>query len=264
MHPRRTLLTLAAALLAAAPLPAAQEAPAPIRDNSFLIEEAYNQEARVVQHIGVFERAKGGAWAFAFTQEWPMLGQRHQLSYSLPAESPAPGVRGIGDVALNYRYELTNTRRVTIAPRVSAVLPTGDWRRGLGLGGPGLEFNLPVSWTVSPRVVTHWNAGLGHTPSARHLAGRAPITSVTLGQSTILLAAPVFNVMLETLWSRENFASDFGAGADTETFVVSPGARYAINRGGTQIVPGIAVPIGVGPSRGLTSLIFYLSVEHGY
>ena len=39
----------------------ASEAP-PIQDNSFLVEEAYNQERGVVQHINTFQRrAPGGA-----------------------------------------------------------------------------------------------------------------------------------------------------------------------------------------------------------
>ena len=51
-------LALAALLLA--PCVGAQEAapaPPPIQDNSFLIEEAYNQERGVVQHIGTFQHS---------------------------------------------------------------------------------------------------------------------------------------------------------------------------------------------------------------
>ncbi|HXT54767.1 MAG TPA: hypothetical protein VN826_09700, partial [Candidatus Eisenbacteria bacterium] len=59
-----------------------------IEDNSFLIEEAYNQEVGVVQHIfqSVYSndpRQRG--WAFAFTQEWPIYGQDHQFSYTIPS-----------------------------------------------------------------------------------------------------------------------------------------------------------------------------------
>src|SRR5206468_7864303 len=59
-----------------------------IEDNSFLIEEAYNQEPGVVQHIfqAVYSndpRQRG--WAFAFTQEWPIYGQDHQFSYTILA-----------------------------------------------------------------------------------------------------------------------------------------------------------------------------------
>jgi hypothetical protein len=33
---------------------------------------------------------------------------------------------------------------------------------------------------------------------------------------------------------------------------------------GLQIVPGIAAPIGIGPSGGETALFFYLSLEHPF
>src|SRR6185437_8242001 len=67
--------TAVALLLSTAPL-TAQE-PGPIADNSFLIEEAYNQEAGVVQHISTFSRPNGGgAWDYTFTQEWPFRGMK--------------------------------------------------------------------------------------------------------------------------------------------------------------------------------------------
>jgi len=31
-----------------------------------------------------------------------------------------------------------------------------------------------------------------------------------------------------------------------------------------QIVPGVSVPVGVGPSAGEKGLMFYLSLEHPY
>src|SRR5690348_18415661 len=81
---RQAPLTLVVALLLA-PATGAQEpaaAPRGIQDNSFLIEEAYNQDRGVVQHISTFQRS-GDAWTYSFTQEWPVGGIRNQLSYSL-------------------------------------------------------------------------------------------------------------------------------------------------------------------------------------
>src|SRR5215470_585858 len=59
--------------------------PKTIQDNSFLVEEAYNQEFGVVQHISSFIRLwESKDWAYSFTQEWPVPGDaRHQLSYTL-------------------------------------------------------------------------------------------------------------------------------------------------------------------------------------
>lgn len=45
-----------------------------IQDNSFLIEEAYNQERGVVQHIQTFQIMKDDSWIYTFTQEWPVPG----------------------------------------------------------------------------------------------------------------------------------------------------------------------------------------------
>jgi hypothetical protein len=47
--------------------------------------------------------------------------------------------------------------------------------------------------------------------------------------------------------------------------VISPGVRGAINfTSGLQIVPGIAIPIGAGPSHGERGVFFYLSFEHPF
>jgi hypothetical protein len=46
---------------------------------------------------------------------------------------------------------------------------------------------------------------------------------------------------------------------------VSPGVRWAHNfKNGLQIVPGVAVPVGVGSSQGEVGVIFYLSFEHPF
>ena len=89
---RRRIVFLFAWLTAASRMEAQTE-PTPtnaigaIVDNSFLIEEAYNQERGVVQHISTFSRAVGTTnWVYAFTQEWPVRGQRHQLSYTIPVD----------------------------------------------------------------------------------------------------------------------------------------------------------------------------------
>jgi hypothetical protein len=58
-----------------------------IRDNSFFIEEAYNQEPGVVQHIlNVPIDFTHGSREIApsFTQEWPVFSQTHQFSYTIP------------------------------------------------------------------------------------------------------------------------------------------------------------------------------------
>src|SRR5687768_16892011 len=136
-----------AALALAATAVTAQEAPPPIEDNSFLIEEAYNQERGIVQHVSTFSRAKGSAgWVYEFAQEWPLAGQKHQVSYTVPLarndDRLAPRT-GVGDIALNYRYQIGGANAFALAPSLTLVLPTGDSRRALGAGGTGFEIKLP-------------------------------------------------------------------------------------------------------------------------
>ena len=101
---------LAAALSAPAAGQSPSPAPVPIQDNSFLIEEAYNQEAGVVQTIQTFTRIAGtGDWVYALTQEWPVPDEENQLSATiqfLGLYGPGGFSRGFGDVQLNYRYQL--------------------------------------------------------------------------------------------------------------------------------------------------------------
>jgi hypothetical protein len=221
-----------------------------IADNSFLMEEAYNQEPRVVQHISAWQRSlRSAAWAFSFTQEWPVGSQTHQLSYTiLLARTDGPSHTGFGDLALNYRYQLQDDDHVAIAPRLSLLVPTGSAPRRLGTGHVGAQLNVPMSLSLGPSFVTHWNAGV---------TAFSDLTIYNAGASAIWLARPMFNVMVETVWLRET--------GGQEALVVNPGIRWAHNfASGLQIVPGIAFPYGVGSSAGARGVFLYLSFEHRF
>jgi|SRR5581483_10859670 len=181
-----------------------------IQDNSFLVEEAYNQEFGVVQHIQSLQRLWDSKdWVYTFTQEWPVdASPRHQLSYTLTAlhsgEHPASGA-GFGDVILNYRYQLVGDgeARVAFAPRLSVLLPTGNYHLGRGAGGVGIQGVLPLSAVLARKLVTHWNVGTTIIPRARNAAGETATTfGYNLGQSFVWLAHPRFNVLLETVFNR--------------------------------------------------------------
>ena len=267
---------LVGVLMAAAPLgaqaPATQSQPEPIQDNSFLIEEAYNQPDRVVQHINTFQRPQGGgAWAYSFTQEWPVRGRFHQMSVTVPVQhfgSGAAGQTGVGDVLLNYRAQIAGVSGgpVLFAPRATLVLPTGDVDKGMGSGAVGAQVNLPLSIEIGERVVTHANVGATYTPGARNAAGASAATEAySLGQSLIWMVRPSLNLMVEAAWASVETVAAADRTESARSLVVAPGVRYAHNlASGMQIVPGAAYVIGAGPSRGERSVFTYLSIEHAF
>jgi hypothetical protein len=241
---------------------------AQIQDNSFLLEEAYNQDRGVVQHISTFARSSGGDWVYSFTQEWPLGGIAHQLSYTIPLQQSEGTGTGLGDVALNYRYQLTGNPQssLAISPRLSALLPTGREEVGRGAGAIGFQGNLPLSLTIGNAAVTHWNAGFTLTPSARNPVGdEATTSSFSLGGSVVWLAQSSFNLMLEGVWLSNEEVLGAGRTRREEIGYLSPGVRWAFNsKSGLQIVPGLAYTFALGPSAQPDALFFYLSFEHPF
>ena len=244
-----------------------------IQDNSFFIEESYNQEPGVVQHISnaVWAANERGAddergWFFAFTQEWPVFSQMHQFSYTVPytwLESGVVSDDGLGDIKLNYRLQaLTETAsQPAFAPRFSLVLPTGDEDNGLGSGVVGYELNLPVSKIVGDRWTVHGNAGMTLFPDVED----HNLLNYNLGASAVYAASPNLNLMLEVACLSEQFLADAGGLSRDVAVIVSPGIRYAINfENDLQVVVGLAVPIGLTTDAPEYGLFLYLSFEHPF
>lgn len=237
-----------------------------IEDNSFFIEEAYNQEVGVVQHIpNLYRTAAGGSTLATFTQEWPVFSQTHQFSYTVPYLSMT-GSSGIGDVMLNYRYQLVRSDDgLAVAPRVSLILPTGDETKGVGDGVTGVQLNLPVSKRWTNDVVTHLNLSITLRPGVKDPAGGTEsLTSAFGGGSVIWLATERFNIMFEALHTISEQSSAAGGTETAGETVLSPGFRYAVDIGALQIVPGLAIPFTFSSSGNDNGFFFYLSFEHPF
>jgi len=244
-----------------------------IEDNSFFVEEAFNQEERVVQHIFnvLYFRRPLETVVATFTQEWPLFGVDHQLSYTLAyAHLSAPVEDGMGDLFLNYRYQLfTDSSWAAVAPRLSVILPTGNVEKGLGMGVVAFQVNCALSRWLSDEFITHWDAGMTIFPGVRGADAEGRPTRNTLpwynfAASVIWLAAPTWNLMLET---AANFTAIPGGVGDVTRLtevIVSPGARVAINLEGLQIVPGIAAPVSFINGEARLGAFLYLSFEHPY
>jgi hypothetical protein len=119
---------------------------------------------------------------------------------------------------------------------------------------------------LNRKLVTHWNAGTTIIPNARNTAGETGTTfGYNFGQSVVWLAHPRFNVLLETVFNRSQEVTAPKTTQWTSDLLLSPGIRWAYNfKNGLQIVPGVAVPFGVGPSSGEKGVFLYLSLEHPY
>ncbi|MEQ8224979.1 MAG: transporter [Candidatus Eremiobacterota bacterium] len=248
-----------------------QKEPEKLQDNSFLIEEAYNQEPGIVQHIQSYQyNSNDESWVYIFTQEWPLHGKKHQISFLIPVMhlTDDTSATGTGDILINYRYQLVDKDKVALSPRFSVIIPTGNYKKGLGTGSFGFQTNIPLSVELSEEFVTHWNIGLTVTPGAREPGGASANTiGFNYGASIIWLTSEHFNLMFEAAGtSNENvIADDLGriSTPKEDSFFINPGMRFAINcDSGLQIVPGISFPIGVGPSEGENGVFLYLSFEH--
>ncbi len=255
---------LPAPLSAQSPL-SPSTAPFAILDNSFLVEEAFNQEPGVVQNIFGFVHT-GTAWETGFTQEWPIVSRAHQFSYTLVFDR-VDGARGIGDVLINYRYQLWSEGpgRPAFAPRVSVILPSGDHAKGLGDGVTGLQVNLPFS-KQRGAFYWHWNAGVTYLPGVSTSDDTTRGQDVTLltprvAASTIWQVRPMLNLMLEETLEFQQSVSGPSAVSRHVEFVLSPGVRGGWNIGDQQIILGAAVPIIVADRKAHCGGVAYLSYE---
>jgi DtxR family Mn-dependent transcriptional regulator len=238
----------------------AQAPPFEILDNSFLVEEAFNQERGVFQNIFGVRRAEGGDWEAAFTQEWPLVTQRHQISYTIPAVG-AHGQRGIGDVMIHYRWQGLTEEAGTPAfsPRLSLILATGDSSNGLGTGGAGWQVNLPFSRQFGDAYV-HWNAGFTHVPGAAGHTRDHTIVTPHVALSGIWRVRPMVNLMLESVVEWDQFVEVDATRRET-VVTLSPGLRTGWNAGNAQAIVGLAVPVTRAGGESSVGMLGYFSYE---
>lgn len=239
-----------------------------IEDNSFLMEEAYNQEEGVIQHISALIKDHFSNYIYTFTEEWPVFSQAHQLSATIPfSYLNSSSNSGLGDIYLNYRYQLFgHDDWITSAPRFSILLPTGNSEKGLGEDVTGFQVNVPVSKRFSEQLIMHLNLGLTTLPNYKAIIGeneiKKTLTSYNYGISFIWLMNYKFNFMLEYVGNSLAEFDESNTVRHNFVHTLNPGIRYAIDIGDLQIVPGIAVPINFEKDSSNINLLMYLSFEH--
>jgi hypothetical protein len=229
--------------------------PFEIADNSFLVEEAFNQEAGVFQNILLIQRPDGRNWSFEFTQEWPVGSIRHQLSYTIPVDGfKSPLAEGYdfdrGTIAVNYRYQLTMEEQSGYAtsPRISLLVPRSDFGDNWGV-----QLNLPFSKQFG-NAYLHLNAGLTNEGDG---AGNRDTRWHTAG-SVIYRVWPMVHLMVESVYRADE--REVLAGM-RDVWLLSPGFRAGINLGEHQLVLGAAVPMGLLDENDSQDFIAYISYE---
>jgi len=244
-----------------------------IEDNSYFIEEAYNQQRHNVQHIssGLYKTTDPKLFNYSFTQEWPFFSQKHQLSYTIGFLNLESGkAKGLSDIFVNYRYQLTgHDAFVTMSPRVSLIIPSGDVKKELGDGVWGVQFNLPMSKRLSNNFAIHANIGYTLLPNLEKTSTelttyKSNNWSSNMGGSLIWLVTSKFNFMFEAvhyIWGSKDINNNMSIENNT---ILSPGLGYGIDIKNLQIVPGLAVPFTIENGSSDMGLFFYLSFEHPF
>lgn len=249
-------------------------------DNSFLLEEAINQE-RVSQYVSnfYFDNLRGGSFLYSFAHEFPLWSSRHQLSYELlyylqnSTESINRG-GGFGDINVSYHFQASGKKAwAMVVPAMTLIIPTG--KSGYGSGGFGGQFNLLVTKSLSRKLVTHYNAGYTFISQADFyqstitgtpaLSFEKDLHYKNLGASLIWYQGRKFNWFIEYI---SNFLTDIkvdGTSSDRHQLTLNPGLRFAIDHNRIQIVPGVSTPfIFTDGKFNRLGLFFYISFEPEY
>jgi len=240
-----------------------------LQDDEFLVETAYLQDESDLFHKLTFERTGRHSWSAVFKEELTIGNENRNFVFSIPAHLVGTGTqksRGFGDAEIEFSYGLygNGSSRITISPGIGLSLPTGSVRKELGSGGAGLSVKLPVSVAITEWFTSNSIVEFCHTRSARNTDGQSANTSeYAIGQSFVWFAKPKLNFLVETVWERQQEVTGHGSTVNSHSFLVSPAVRWAYEfKGGLTVSPGVAIPIGLGPSRGENNILFYIAFSH--
>ncbi len=256
-------------------MPALAEGESGIKDNSFFIEEAYNQGSGEVQHLFTTEinwmkvdEETEQETGFSFSQEWPLFGHAVQGAYGISTDEDVKSF----EVGVELRWQWIENEKWAVAPTVEGEAENlGDGnnneRYAFGVG-------LPVSYIANEKWNLHGNLGVGYSPDPSSKiytdpCGNCPVvyedaTTFGYGASAIYALRNNFNMMLETFFETEIVSNRFkDASKPTTLGVLSPGFRYAVNfPGDKQWVMGVGVPIGLTDDSSDYGVFLYMSFEH--
>ena len=241
-------------------------ASAKIEDNSFLLEEAYNQEWGVYQFIQKYQTSNKGNIEYSFENEIPISDKVHQFSYEFARiKSDGQSQSKFGDTTLNYRWQPLNKDGFLLAERIGLIVPTGNVAEGTSSGVVGFEFMQAATLTLSDRWMNHWNLGFEVLPNAKTAghSARGTQSGFTAATSLIYLLSDNFNLMMEALVQTGQSINADETKEISSSVTLNPGVRWAwdFDWKDTQIVPGVSFPTEILNDRTEHSVLVYLSIE---
>ena len=228
-----------------------------IEDNSFLLEEAYNQEKNEYQFIQRFDVSERGGQDYSVEFEAPITPLTHQFSFDLShTKDDDSSQRAFGDLALNYRYQSYNHKNNILTQRLGVIIPTGSVEKETSNGVYGFTFVQSATLKLNEVFMNHWNIGITTYPDEN-------LTGFLLGGSFVYLYQDNFNFLFEALYETDESVTPEGGNDRANTLFLNPGARFAYETSWneTQIVPGISFPFQYTEKRFHPAILLYLSLE---
>ena len=176
--------------------------PFEILDNSFLVEEAFNQEAGIFQNIFGLVAHAAATGASRSRRSGRSPSQTAPVVVHAAALGARRRRRGVGDVMINYRYQATveGPGRPGVFTACLADPSDRDEQRARSMS-VGLQFNLPFSKQTRRLSTSTGTPGSTWLPRASSSDGVTLQTSTSpfLAGSAIYRLRPMFNLMLETV-----------------------------------------------------------------
>jgi hypothetical protein len=249
-----------------------------IEDNSFLVDEAFNQEKGVMQFIASFywSDLSSSCVAYGFTHEIPVFTDHHQVSYTLQYNFSQPFGKtrysGPGDITIGYSYLVAGKDDLLMMlPQINFVIPTGDPSKGLGNGGFGCKLGLALTKRFSSAIVTHYNISCTmiynadeymKTSQGESRKAEKTIKVKTFASSVVWYPASRFNIMFETVLNYLNDIHANGPNLRSWQVTGNPGLRFAADLPKALLVAGASFPFTFDDDlKDQDGIFIYLSLE---
>ena len=98
-----------------------------ILDNSFLVEEAFNQEPGIFQNIFGVQLVDGGDGRRRSRRNGRSSPQAHQFSFTFSSLA-VDGAAGLGDVMINYRWQASMEEGAAAGLFTASLAHPADWK----------------------------------------------------------------------------------------------------------------------------------------